>query len=86
MPEDDTIAWGEPPPKQKRGPKPGHWSQDIQRDTIVWGDPPPQRSLHPARPCPECHNQFGGKMPGHTYGSNWDFVPCQTCHGTGFDE
>lgn len=33
--------------------------------------------------CPECRNQFGGKMPGHVYGSNWDFVPCQTCQGTG---
>lgn len=35
--------------------------------------------------CPECHNQFEGKMPGHAYGSNWDWVPCQTCHGTGKD-
>jgi hypothetical protein len=33
--------------------------------------------------CPECHNQFNGRMPGHAYGSNWDWVPCQTCHGDG---
>lgn len=37
----------------------------------------------PGMECPECHNQFGGRMPGHVYGSNWDFVPCQTCKGTG---
>ncbi len=35
------------------------------------------------RPCPECSNQFGGMMPGHVYGSNWDWVPCQTCHRDG---
>jgi hypothetical protein len=35
-------------------------------------------------PCPECKNQFDGKMPGHKYGSNWDWVPCQTCRGEGF--
>lgn len=34
-------------------------------------------------PCPECHNQFDGKMPGHVYGSNWPWVPCQTCQGVG---
>ena len=33
--------------------------------------------------CPTCHDQFNGKMPGHYYGSNWDWVPCQTCQGTG---
>lgn len=33
--------------------------------------------------CPECRYQFGGKVPGHRYGSNWDWVPCQTCNGTG---
>jgi hypothetical protein len=30
-----------------------------------------------------CKNQFDGKMPGHYYGSNWDWVPCQTCKGNG---
>ncbi len=35
--------------------------------------------------CPECHNQFEGRMPGHIYGSNWDFVPCRTCAGSGFE-
>ena len=39
--------------------------------------------VEPGTECPECHNQFGGRMPGHVYGSNWDFVPCQTCKGTG---
>lgn len=34
--------------------------------------------------CPACRNQFGGQMPGHKYGSNWAFVPCQTCSGTGW--
>jgi hypothetical protein len=33
--------------------------------------------------CPRCWNQFEGRMPGHVYGSNWDFVPCQTCNGDG---
>ena len=37
-------------------------------------------------PCPECRNQFGGKMPGHVYGSGWDWVPCQTCFGAGLIE
>lgn len=36
-----------------------------------------------ANSCPECHNQFEGRMPGHKYGSNWDWVPCQTCGGSG---
>ncbi len=26
--------------------------------------------------CPTCRGQFGDKMPGHLYGSNWDWVPC----------
>lgn len=34
--------------------------------------------------CPECHGHYGGKMPGHVYGSNWDWVPCQTCGGSGW--
>lgn len=34
--------------------------------------------------CPECDNQFDGRMPGHVYGSNWSWVPCQTCSGAGF--
>lgn len=25
-------------------------------------------------------------MPGHIYGSNWDFVPCRTCKGAGMVE
>ena len=33
-------------------------------------------------PCPNDCARFGGKVPGHTYGSNWDWVPCQTCMGT----
>lgn len=33
--------------------------------------------------CPTCRNQFDGKMPGHVYGSNWAWVPCQTCLGDG---
>lgn len=33
--------------------------------------------------CPLCRNQFDGKMPGGYYGSNWDWVPCQTCMGEG---
>lgn len=35
--------------------------------------------------CPECHNKFDGRMPGWVYGSNWDWVDCQVCHGTGKD-
>ena len=27
--------------------------------------------------------RFGGKVPGHTRGSNWDWVPCPDCRGTG---
>ena len=27
--------------------------------------------------------RFGGKVPGHTRGSNWDWVPCGDCNGTG---
>lgn len=34
----------------------------------------------PTRWCPECKGQFEGRMPGHVYGSNWDFVPCRTCN------
>lgn len=33
--------------------------------------------------CPECWNQFEGRMPGHVYGSNWAWVPCRTCDGDG---
>jgi DnaJ-class molecular chaperone len=35
------------------------------------------------RVCPTCRNQFEGRMPGWVYGSNWEWVPCQTCNGTG---
>lgn len=33
------------------------------------------------RPCPHDCERFGGKVPGHTRGSNWDWVPCE-CDGT----
>lgn len=33
-------------------------------------------------PCPNGCIRFGGKVPGHVYGSNWPWVPCQTCMGT----
>lgn len=36
------------------------------------------------RICPECANMFDGTVPGHVYGSSWDWVPCPTCQGTGF--
>lgn len=36
-------------------------------------------------PCHRCHNQFDGKMPGYAYGSNWDWVDCQTCRGAGWE-
>lgn len=39
------------------------------------------------KPCETCGQFAGsiheGQMPGHVYGSNWDWVPCQTCHGSG---
>lgn len=59
--------------------KPGAWSPS-DPDKWVWAD-----SLDNPEPaaCSECHNRFNGKMPGHKYGSNWDWVPCQTCKGTG---
>jgi hypothetical protein len=27
-------------------------------------------------------DRFGGKVPGHVYGSGWDWVPCQECTAT----
>jgi hypothetical protein len=33
-------------------------------------------------PCPHDCERFGGKVPGHVRGSNWDWVPCW-CDGTG---
>ena len=35
--------------------------------------------------CTECRNRFDGKVPGHSYGSNWDWVDCRTCRGTGWE-
>jgi hypothetical protein len=35
-------------------------------------------------PCPNNCTRFDGKVPGHIYGSNWPWVPCQTCMGTMF--
>lgn len=32
-------------------------------------------------PCPHDCRRFGGKVPGHVRGSNWDWVPCW-CNGT----
>lgn len=32
--------------------------------------------------CPHDCKRFGGKVPGHTRGSSWDWVPCW-CDGTG---
>ncbi len=37
--------------------------------------------------CSTCGQFAGsllGKMPGHVYGSNWPWVPCQTCGGSGY--
>ena len=47
-----------------------------------------------AEPCPVCERRFDNlagqiigkgiaKVPGHTVGSNWDWVPCPRCSGTG---
>lgn len=33
-------------------------------------------------PCPHDCKRFGGKVPGHLRGSNWEWVPCW-CDGTG---
>lgn len=44
-------------------------------------------------PCSRCERRFDdlvgqvigkgvGKVPGHTVGSNWDWVPCPACGGT----
>ena len=33
--------------------------------------------------CANDCTRFGGQVPGHTRGSNWDWVPCGDCNGTG---
>lgn len=33
--------------------------------------------------CPNDCERFGGKVPGYTRGSNWDWVPCGVCDGSG---
>jgi hypothetical protein len=57
-------------------------------DQRPWGDFTPGRwawLLDDVKPtterCPECMDQFDGRMPGHAYGSNWSWVPCRTCDG-----
>jgi len=59
-------------------------------DQVPYGDFTPGRwawIIEDAKPttkrCPTCLNQFEGRMPGYYYGSNWDWVPCQTCGGAG---
>lgn len=54
----------------------GHGVEGVACRRIEW--------KYLTRVCPECGNQFEGRMPGHKYGSNWDWVPCHTCQGTGF--
>lgn len=48
---------------------PGNWGWEL-------ADPIPTTEQ-----CPDGCTRFHGRMPGHVYGSNWDWVPCQTCGG-----
>ena len=48
---------------------PGGWAWEL-------ADPIPTTEQ-----CPDGCTRFHGRMPGHVYGSNWDWVPCQTCGG-----
>ena len=44
---------------------------------VLWLDPVAACAV--ANDC----TRFGGQVPGHTRGSNWDWVPCGDCNGTG---
>ena len=67
------------------GPRP----LDIS-DQIPWGIWTPGRwawkLTDPVRTDEQCPNdcaRFDGRVPGHTMGSNWDWVPCPVCNGKG---
>jgi hypothetical protein len=35
--------------------------------------------------CPNDCARFGNQVPGWTVGSAWDWVPCPSCNGTGWE-
>lgn len=53
-------------------------------DGVTMNGEPEQFFIATRVPCPNDCTRFGGKVPGHIYGSNWPWVPCQTCMGTMF--
>lgn len=64
-------------------------SRDIS-DQLPWGDWTPGRwawkLTDPVRTDEQCPNdcaRFDGRVPGHTMGSNWAWVPCWACKGEG---
>lgn len=64
-------------------------SRDIS-DQLPWGDWTPGRwawKLTDPKPtteqCPNDCARFDHRVPGHTMGSNWYWVPCPVCNGKG---